>query len=286
MRILLTGKSGQVGSELQRALAPLGDVIAYDRSQLDLADSDEVIAAVRKCQPQMIVNAGAYTAVDRAEVETNLARAVNAQAPGLLSEEARRMDALLVHYSTDYVFDGSKQAPYSEQDIPNPVNAYGRTKLEGERAIQASGCRYLILRTSWVYGPSGKNFLRTMLRLASEKSEIRVVDDQIGAPTSCIAIADATARILSQHPQAYGLYHLSAAGQTSWHGFARAILSHAGKTTAVVPIPSSDYPTPATRPHNSLLDNTAFKREFGFFLPDWKQGMVECMHQIIVREAG
>ena len=196
------------------------------------------------------------------------------------------MDALLVHYSTDYVFDGSKQASYSEHDIPNPLNAYGRTKLEGEKAIQASGCRHLILRTSWVYGPRGKNFLRTMLRLAAEKPEIRVVDDQIGAPTSCISIADATARILSQHPQARGLYHLSAAGQVSWHGFASAILSHAGNTTAVVPIPSSDYPTPATRPHNSRLDNTAFKRDFGFCLPDWRQSMVECMHQITVRETG
>jgi len=273
LRILLTGANGQVGWELRRTLAVLGELEAHGRAELDLRDAGRIREAVRASNADAIVNAAAYTAVDKAESEREAAFAVNATAPGVLAEEAKRSGALLVHYSTDYVFDGAKPAPYVEEDEPNPINAYGASKLAGERAIAASGCRYLILRTSWVYGPRGANFYLTMLRLARERPELRVVDDQVGAPTSSLAIARATAQLL--RPGAHGLYHLSAAGRTSWCGFARAILARAGIATPVVAIRTEDYPAPARRPRNSRLDCSRLRADFGVALAPWEEGLAE-----------
>jgi len=277
LRILLTGRNGQVGWEVQKALAPLGELTALGRAELDLSDAGRLREAVREANPDVIVNAAAYTAVDKAESEREAAFAVNATAPGILAEEAKRNGALLVHYSTDYVFDGAKPVPYVEEDEPNPINVYGASKLAGERAIAGSGCRYLILRTSWVYGPRGSNFLLTILRVARERPELRVVDDQIGAPTSSRAIARATAQVL--RPGAHGTYHLSAAGQVSWCGFARAILARAGVATAVVPIRSEDYPAAARRPRNSRLDCSRLRETFGVALAPWEAGLAEVMAQ-------
>ena len=277
MRILLTGRNGQVGWEVQKALAPLGELTALGRAELDLSDAGRLREAVREANPDVIVNAAAYTAVDKAESEREAAFAVNATAPGILAEEAKRNGALLVHYSTDYVFDGAKPVPYVEEDEPNPINVYGASKLAGERAIAGSGCRYLILRTSWVYGPRGSNFLLTILRVARERPELPVVDDQIGAPTSSRAIARATAQVL--RPGAHGTYHLSAAGQVSWCGFARAILARAGVATAVVPIRSEDYPAAARRPRNSRLDCSRLRETFGVALAPWEAGLAEVMAQ-------
>jgi dTDP-4-dehydrorhamnose reductase len=276
VKILLTGRNGQVGWELERSLNGLGEVVAFDRTRLDLADPDQIISAVRSVRPDVLVNAAAYTAVDRAESEPDTAHAINAFAPGLLSEEAKKLGALLVHYSTDYVFDGTKRGAYSEKDAPNPLNIYGRTKWAGERAVQAAGGRHLILRTSWVYAPRGKNFLLTILRLAKERKELRVVDDQIGAPTTSAMIAEATARILTC-ADPHGLYHLSASGRTSWHGFAEAILRGAGFGIPVMPIPTSQYPTPARRPANSLLDNTVLERHFEIRVPVWEEGLATSL---------
>ena len=224
-----------MGWELQRSLAALGDVVATNRHELDLRDSTAIRRTVREARPDIIVNAAAYTAVDNAESEPDIAMQVNAIAPGILAEEAKRLGALLVHYSTDYVFDGSKKSPYKEEDAPNPLSVYGRTKLDGEQAIAASKCRHLIFRTSWVYSSRGRNFLLTILKAAREKPELRVVDDQFGAPTSSVAIADATARVLQvTGPQ--GLYHMTAGGRTSWFGFAQAILRNAAISTPVLPI--------------------------------------------------
>jgi dTDP-4-dehydrorhamnose reductase len=270
---MLVGRDGQVGRELARSLAPLGEVHALGRAQLDLADAGRISAVVRAASPVVIVNAAAYTAVDRAESEPELAFAVNATAPGLLAAEAARLGALLVHYSTDYVFDGTKPGAYVEDDPPHPLNVYGSSKLAGERAIAASGCRRLILRTSWVYGPHGSNFMLTMLRAARERPELRVVDDQVGAPTSSLAIARATAQVLRAGGE--GLYHLSAAGKTSWCGFARAILAHAGLDTPVVAIRSEEYPAAARRPRNSLLDNSRLQATFGVALAPWEEGLAE-----------
>lgn len=275
MRILLTGPAGQVGAALLETLPRLGEVVAASHARLDLANPDSIRRAVRAARPEVIVNAAAYTAVDQAETERPLAFAVNAVAPGILAEEAKRAGALLVHYSTDYVFDGAKASPYVEDDAPNPINVYGASKLEGERAIVGSGCRHLILRTSWVYGPRGSNFYLTMLRLARERPELRVVDDQVGAPTSSLEIARATAALLPRDPQ--GLYHMSAGGETSWCGFARAILSRAGIATPVVPIPTEDYPTPARRPRNSRLDCARLRREHGVSLVPWDEALAETM---------
>jgi dTDP-4-dehydrorhamnose reductase len=277
LRILLTGRNGQVGWEVQKALAPLGELTALGRAELDLSDAGRLREAVREANPDVIVNAAAYTAVDKAESEREAAFAVNATAPGILAEEAKRNGALLVHYSTDYVFDGAKPVPYVEEDEPNPINVYGASKLAGERAIAGSGCRYLILRTSWVYGPRGSNFLLTILRVARERPELPVVDDQIGAPTSSRAIARATAQVL--RPGAHGTYHLSAAGQVSWCGFARAILARAGVATAVVPIRSADYPAAARRPRNSRLDCSRLRETFGVALAPWEAGLAEVMAQ-------
>jgi dTDP-4-dehydrorhamnose reductase len=273
LKILLTGRNGQVGWELERSLAPLGQVIATDLATLDLADADATRLAVRAAKPDVIVNAAAYTAVDKAESERDLAHAINATAVGVLAEETKRLGALLVHYSTDYVFDGTKPSPYVEDDAPNPVNVYGASKLAGERAVQASGCGYLILRTSWVYGPRGSNFLLTMLRLARERPELQVVDDQFGAPTSSLAIARATAQLLRRG--AGGLYHLTAAGAVTWCGFARAILARAGIATPVRAIRTEDYPTPAKRPRNSRLDCSRLCADFGLSLAPWEEQLSE-----------
>jgi dTDP-4-dehydrorhamnose reductase len=277
VRILLTGRNGQVGWELERALVSIGEVVAFDRQTLDLANPEQVTACVRKTRPDVIVNAAAYTAVDTAESEPDTAMAINGTAPGILADEAKRLGSLLVHYSTDYVFDGSKDRPYTEQDPPNPINVYGKTKLAGERAIQDSGCRHVILRTAWVYADRGKNFLLSILRLAKEKPELRVVDDQHGAPTWARDIAGASVKILEQPIQPDGVYHLTAAGDTTWCGFARAIIKARGLETSVVPIASSEYPVAAVRPMNSLLSNVKLNDTFGFCLPDWSTGLHQSL---------
>lgn len=286
MNILLTGVRGQVGWELRRTLAPLGRVTAVDRAELDLANPDAIRAKVRALSPKLIVNPAAYTAVDRAESEANQARAINAIAPAVLAEAAKGSGAILVHYSTDYVFDGAKPGPYLEDDAPHPLNVYGATKLAGEQAIRASGVRHLILRTSWVYGTRGQNFLLTMQRLMRERAELKIVDDQVGAPTWSRQIAEATALILAQclspargadRPEPWGTYHLTCGGETTWFGFARAIAELGGFSTRLLPIPSSDYPTPARRPANSRLDNGKLERTFGIRLPDWREALELCL---------
>jgi dTDP-4-dehydrorhamnose reductase len=289
--LLVLGRTGQVGFELQRALAPLGEVVAVGRERADLARPETLRALVRESMPRVIVNAAAYTAVDEAEREEALALRVNGEAPGVLAEEARRAGALLVHYSTDYVFDGTKTGAYVESDAAAPLNAYGRTKLAGERAIRAVGGAHLIFRTSWIYGARGHNFYLTMRRLLRERSEVRVVADQTGAPTWSRTIAEATARALAcllahgadpgadpAAQAASGIYHLAAAGETSWYGFAAAILAlHPPPAGAapprLVPIPASEYPTPARRPLNSRLDCARLRARFGVALPDWKDAL-------------
>lgn len=280
-RILLTGKNGQVGWELGRALAPLGEVFAFDRGDLDLADPDRIRTLVRATRPDIIVNAAAYTAVDKAESEPPVAMAINAIAPGVLAEEARRLGALLVHYSTDYVFDGSKPIPYVEDDVPNPINVYGHSKLAGEQAIAAVGARHLILRTSWVYGLRGHNFLRTIERLAAERDELRIVSDQIGTPTWSRMIAGMTALLLSRGNPLEGLYHCAAGGETSWCGFAQAIVAkleeRQAKAPRVSPIPTAAYPLPAPRPANSRLDCGRLAQETGLRIPDWQVALDLCL---------
>jgi dTDP-4-dehydrorhamnose reductase len=278
VKILLTGKNGQIGWELARTLAPFGEVNAFDRATLDLAVPDQIVAAMRSVRPDVVVNAAAYTAVDRAEAEPELAMRINGLAPGILAEETRRIGALLIHYSTDYVFDGTKSTPYVEADTPNPVNAYGKSKLEGERAIQASGCRHLIFRTSWVYGMRGKNFVLTILRLARERPELRVVDDQIGSPTWCRDVATATARVV-QSPGPSALYHLASQGSTSWCGLAREILAQCRIPATVRPIPSEDYPTPAKRPANSVLSSATIAAHLHLSLPPWQIALSACLRE-------
>ncbi|MFD1557809.1 dTDP-4-dehydrorhamnose reductase [Paraburkholderia silviterrae] len=284
--ILLAGANGQLGQELLRSLQGEGHIVALDRHGLDLADFDQIRQVVRTLRPAVIVNAAAYTAVDRAEADSVLAQRINAQAPGVLAEEAARLRATLIHYSTDYVFDGTLARPYVETDAASPLNVYGRTKLAGEAAIAQVGGRHLIFRTSWVYGLRGANFLLTMLRLAQTRDEIRVVSDQCGAPTWTRTIAAATAHIVAQWPREAealeawwarysGLYHLTAAGSTSWHGFASAIFSYlpAAKRPNVMPIATTEYPTPATRPANSCLSTEKIRQAFGFFAPDWEDAL-------------
>jgi len=278
VKILLTGPNGQVGWELAPRLAALGKVAALDQSALDLADADAIRARVRELRPDLIVNAAAYTAVDRAESEPEVALAINATAPAVLAEEAQRLGALLVHYSTDYVFDGTKAGPYTEEDAPNPLNVYGRTKLEGEQAIRASGCRHLILRTSWVYAGRGHNFLLTMLRLGAERPELRVVDDQRGAPTWARDIAAATATLLARPP--HGLYHLTAAGETTWHGFACEIMRRASLTPVVHRVRSTEYPSAARRPANSVLDNSRLRAAARIVMPAWEESLAKCLAEI------
>ena len=273
MRILLTGRQGQVGWELERALAPLGELVATERAGLELADADAIRRVVRQAKPDLIVNAAAYTAVDRAESEPELAMRINGAAPGILAEEAKRLGALLLHYSTDYVFDGAKGAPYLESDAPNPLNHYGRSKLAGERAIVASGARHLILRTSWVYGLRGKNFLLTILARARSGAPLRVVDDQHGTPNWCREIAAATAQIVARHADAQGVYHMSAAGETTWHGFACAILQEAGIGTDVQSVTTAEFSAAVARPRYSVLDSAKLAREFGIVLPDWRESL-------------
>ncbi len=287
MRILLPGAGGQVGGELVRTLAPLGEVHAFDRAALDLADPDALVAACRAVNPALIVNAAAYTAVDRAESEPALAEAVNGRAPGILAEQARRLGAVLVHYSTDYVFDGRRRRPYREDDPVRPLNAYGRSKLSGERAIAQAGCRHLVLRTSWVYGPRGRNFLLTMRALAASRDEVGVVDDQRGAPTSSLFLADATARALAAIPREgvpSGIYHLSAAGETTWAGFARAIFARSAArglpAPRVRPITTAQFPTPARRPRYSVLSHTRFEAAFGFAPGAWEAQLDECLRRL------
>ncbi len=284
MRLLVTGATGQVGWELSRNLMPLGEVIAVSRTRCDFSRPETLPALISETRPDAIVNAAAYTAVDKAEEEEALAMTVNATAVGVLAEEARRVNALLIHYSTDYVFDGAKSGSYTENDTPNPINAYGRSKLAGELAIGQVGCDHLILRTSWVYAARGHNFLKTILRLAAEREELKIVADQSGAPTSARLIADATAAILARLSgrQSWrvmgGTYHLSAGGETSWHGFATAIVAAARaaqpasalKVQRVLPITTADYPLPARRPRNSRLDCTRLYSTFGLHLPDWR----------------
>ncbi|MEW5784290.1 MAG: dTDP-4-dehydrorhamnose reductase [Bacillota bacterium] len=280
-RIMLTGMSGQVGWELRRTLAPLGAVVALNRRQLDLAVPGQIRERVREIKPNLIVNAAAYTAVDKAEEEMELCRAVNGTAPGILAEEAKSLNAVLIHYSTDYVFDGTKKIPYVEDDEPNPLNIYGRTKLEGERAVQAVGVPHLILRVSGVYGKRGKNFMLTVLRLAREKGELKVVDDQVGSPTWSRMIAEATAQILARGYYALlergGVYHLSAGGETSWYGFARATLARSGKpglhSVQIMPISTGQYRSVARRPAYAVLSNGKLNRTFGIALPDWEAAL-------------
>jgi len=289
VKVLLTGKNGQLGWELSRALAPLGEIAAFDRGGLDLAVPDQIVSAVRSVRPDVIVNAAAYTAVDRAETEPESAHAINAAAAGVLAEETKRAGALLVHYSTDYVFDGVKDAPYVEEDSPNPLNVYGTSKLAGERAIRAVDAPHLILRTSWVYAARGANFFLTIRRLLREKSSLRIVSDQIGAPTSAAALADATAQILRRHDRLAlgtmsGIYHITAGGSTSWHGFATQIArlerETLQSTPAIAPIPSSEYPTPALRPRNSRLSNEKLLARFGVKLPSWEACLEKCHGQL------
>jgi dTDP-4-dehydrorhamnose reductase len=283
MRILLTGAGGQLGRELKRSLACLGDVTALDRAQLDLSQADALVATVRRVQPTVIINAAAYTAVDRAETNADAAMAINATAPGFLALEAKRLDALLIHYSTDYVFDGEKSTPYSEDDAPAPLSVYGRSKRDGEHAIQSVGGRHLILRTSWVFGLHGANFMKTMLRLGKERDVLRIVDDQIGAPTWSRHLADLTTLILARHPDAQGLYHAAAAGETHWCGYAQAIfdeaqrLGLADKIPTLHAIPSAEYPLPAPRPKNSRLDCSRLAHDFDLRLPDWRTGLADCL---------
>jgi len=286
MKILLTGADGQVGYELQRCLQGLGEIHACGRSRLDLANLDQVRDCVRFLEPDLIVNAAAYTAVDRAESEPELALRVNAQAPGVMALVGREVGAALVHFSTDYVFDGLKDAPYVEGDPTRPLNVYGETKMLGEQAIVASGIPYLILRTSWVYGLHGHNFLRTMLRLAAGQDEIRVVDDQIGAPTWSRTVAQTTSHILAQAQvggprwwrEARGVYHLAAGGETSWAGFAQAIMEESNSHCRITPIASGDYPQAARRPRNSRLNTSRLTHRF-CQLPDWRDALGLCLRR-------
>ncbi|MDR3322986.1 MAG: dTDP-4-dehydrorhamnose reductase [Zoogloeaceae bacterium] len=300
--ILLTGCQGQLGFELQRSLALFGPLVALDRQTGDLADPAALVRQIAELRPRILVNAAAYTAVDKAESDAATAYAINAEAPGALGEAAAKVGALVVHYSTDYVFDGQSERPYREDDAPNPVSVYGASKLAGERALQASGAAHLIFRTSWVFGAHGGNFLKTMLRLAAEREALKVVNDQFGAPTSAALLADATALILARYfvggryqrttePDAFpsGLYHLTAAGATSWHDYAAYIVAaarRAGKPLkltpdGLTPIPGVKYPTPAQRPANSRLDCGRAEQAFGLVLPPWEQGVEYVLRQIL-----
>ena len=302
MTILLLGKDGQVGWQLQRSLAPHGKVVACGRAECDLSDLDQLRAVVRRVDPTVIVNASAYTAVDRAESEPDLALRVNAEAPGILAEEAARNGALLVHYSTDYVFDGSKATPYVESDLPAPQSVYGRSKLAGEQAIAAVNCRSVIFRTSWVFGARGGNFVKTMLRLGREKESLNVVDDQIGSPTPAALIATVSGVTLAMLRQGKGmtpgehrLYHLAAANPVSWHSFAQTIIELASvmpgfdlrlKAEAIRAIPSSGYPTPAKRPMNSRLDSTRLESDFGLLMPDWQPYLARMLQLLSLKQNG
>jgi dTDP-4-dehydrorhamnose reductase len=296
MKVLLLGKNGQVGWELQRSLGVVGELVALDRHSTvhcgDLSNLDGLRDTLRAVQPTLIVNAAAHTAVDKAESEPERANLINAQAPGVLAEEAARLGALLVHYSTDYVFDGSGERPWQESDATGPLSVYGRSKLEGEQAIQASGCRHLIFRTSWVYGARGGNFAKTMLRLATERERLTVIDDQWGAPTSAELLADVTAHAARStliHPERAGLYHCAASGVTTWNGYARFVLAYAqsrGRTLKAGPeqvdrVPTSGFPTPARRPNNSRLDCSKLQATFRLHLPAWQHGVARMLDETL-----
>lgn len=293
MKILLLGKGGQVGWELQRSLAVAGDLIALDHDDgADFTQPDALLARVQAIAPQVIVNAAAHTAVDRAESEPELARQINARTPALLAIEARRTNALFVHYSTDYVFDGSGTQARDEDAPVNPLSVYGATKAEAEDAIRASGCQHLILRTSWVYAARGANFAKTMLRLAAEREQLKVIADQIGAPTGAELLADLTVHMLRAarvNPALIGTYHAVAGGETSWHEYARFVIEFARARGVpikvapdqVLPIPTRDYPTPATRPLNSRLATTRLQQRFGLQLPSWQQGVTRMLNEIL-----
>jgi dTDP-4-dehydrorhamnose reductase len=300
--ILLIGKHGQIGRDLTGLLPAIGSVVAVGRDELNLSDREEIQRVIRSVRPQLIVNAAAYTAVDKAESEAPLASAINGQAPGVIAEEAKKLGALLVHYSTDYVFDGTKISPYTEDDLPNPQSVYGKTKLEGERAIQQSGADHLIFRTAWVYAREGRNFLLTILKLATQREELRIVNDQIGAPTWSHEIASATTRVLEQlsgsnHGSSSlqdlrGIYHMTAGGETNWFQFAEAILIEARRNPLkaskfvgapegspfsvrrLTPISTSEYPTPARRPAYSVLSNSRLMRSFSVQLPEWRAQLI------------
>jgi dTDP-4-dehydrorhamnose reductase len=297
-KILVFGRVGQVGWELRHKLACLGDVTSVDYPEIDFSKPATIRAAVRAAEPTVIVNAAAYTAVDKAEAQPEPAWAINAIGPGVIAEEARRLGALMVHYSTDYVYDGSKAGPWVETDVPNPLNVYGKTKLAGDEAIAAVGGDYLILRTSWVYGARGANFLLTMLRLAKERPELRIVDDQTGSPTTSECIAQATAQILTQVVAPgrggsgnvlggrSGVYHLTSAGATTWFGFAKQFLSRRGDACPnLTPIPSSEYPVPASRPVNSVLSCERLAETFGVQMPAWEVAL-ELVLETLAESAG
>jgi dTDP-4-dehydrorhamnose reductase len=297
MKILLLGMNGQVGWELQRALAPLGELVALDFDSpgplaADFTQPEALAATVRAVGPQVIVNAAAHTAVDKAESEPELARTINATAPAVLAREAAAVGAWLVHYSTDYVFDGSGNSPRTEDAPTGPLSVYGSTKLEGEQSIRASGCNYLILRTSWVYAARGGNFARTMLRLANEREQLSVIDDQHGAPTGADLLADLTAHMLRTvqvQPSLGGLYHAVASGETSWYGYARHVIESARSAgqavrvgpQGIMPVPTSAYPTAARRPLNSRLDTRKLQHSFGLVLPDWRIGVERMLREVL-----
>ena len=297
MKLLLLGKNGQVGWELQRSLAPLGEVVALERSDAggDIADLAGLAQTIRALRPDVIVNAAAHTAVDKAEAEPELVLRLNAEAPEAMAAEARRLGALLVHYSTDYVFDGSGRQPRTESDSTGPLSAYGRTKLDGEQRIAASGCRHLIFRTSWVYAARGGNFAKTMLRLAQEREKLSVIDDQWGAPTGAELIADVTAhaiRHVARHDADLGLYHLVAAGETTWHAYASHVIAEARrlrpelgwKVRDIAAVPTTAFQTAAARPLNSRLATDRLRQSMHLRLPDWQQGVDRMLHEILLRD--
>jgi dTDP-4-dehydrorhamnose reductase len=300
MKILLFGKGGQVGWELQRSLAPLGELVALDANSQDLCGDfsklDGLAETVRRIAPDVIVNAAAYTAVDRAESEPDLARTVNALAPGVLALEAKRCGAWLIHYSTDYVFDGSGEKPWLETDPTGPLSVYGKTKLEGEEAIRIVGGKHLIFRTSWVYAARGGNFAKTMLKLAQERESLKVIHDQVGAPTGAELLADVTSHAIRtawEHPEVGGLYHLVAAGETTWHDYAHFVIDRARQAgvaikvvpEAILPVATSDFPLPAPRPKNSRLNTTKLQRTFGLQLPHWQTGVTRMLTEILEKQS-
>jgi dTDP-4-dehydrorhamnose reductase len=295
MRVLLLGAGGQLGMQLARKLAAEVELTALTRAELDFTDADAVRSAIRDAKPEIVINAAAYTTVDKAESEPELARLINAIAPAVIAEEIARTNGWLIHYSTDYVFDGSGTRPWVETDATGPLSVYGQTKLDGELGIAASGCRHVILRTSWVYAAEGRNFLHTMLRLGREREQLKIVDDQIGAPTSAEAITEATRAVVRQLPvsngdtAASGIYHLTCAGETSWCGFARAIFAAFAvqqKPPQVLPIPTEAYPTPARRPRNSRLNCGKFVRQFGFRMPQWQDALNEVASVLLAPKHG
>lgn len=294
MKILLTGKNGQLGFELQRAMAPIGQLVALDHGSCNLADPDSIRNAIREYRPNVIINAGAYTAVDKAETDSQMAFAVNGEALGIIGEEAAAISAWVMHYSTDYVFDGMQDGWYVENDGPRPRSVYGSSKLAGEQALQHSGAKHIILRTSWVFGAHGNNFAKTMLRLAAERDELRVVNDQFGAPTSAALIADVSAHLVRQASLQgmsdfpFGLYHLAAAGATNWHEYASFVIHEAtlvGRklrttTDRITPVAASEYQTAAVRPLNSRLDTSKLRATFDLVMPTWQEGVRHMLQQL------